>query len=66
MEHITYTQMEKLKEAKTVKELKEALVKMFEELEREIENTAYTTVNEALKNKEEAKESEEYGTSVRP
>lgn len=65
MEHIPQRQMEKLKGAKTIKELKEALVEIFEELDVEMENIAYNAVQEALKSKEAPKESEENGTSVK-
>jgi len=44
-----YSQMDKLKKAKTIKELKEALVEIFEELDVEMENIAYDVVQEALK-----------------
>ena len=57
--------MEKLKEAKTIKELKEALVEIFEELDVEMENIAYTAVGEALKEKRNVSKEKAVGTFVR-
>ena len=46
MSHIPYSQMDKLKKAKSIKELKETLVDIFEDIEAEIENIVYGTVQE--------------------
>ncbi len=43
-----YSQMDKLKKAKSIKDLKEALVEIFEDIEAEIENIVYDAVQEAL------------------
>jgi len=46
-----HSQMDKLKKAKSIKDLKEALVDIFDELEVEMENVAYDAVQDALKEK---------------
>ena len=43
-----HSQMDKLKKAKTIKDLKEALVDIFDDLEAEIENIVYDAVQEAF------------------
>ena len=40
--------IEKLKKAKTIKELKETLIEIFEELDVDIENIAYDVTKEAM------------------
>lgn len=60
MSHIPQTQIEKLKEAKTIKELKDALVKIFNALNVEM------AVQEALNEKRVFSKGEASETSVRP
>ena len=43
------SQTDKLKKAKTIKDLKEVLVEIFEDIEVEMENIAYDAVQECKK-----------------